>query len=137
MTCHRFLNKLQLYFLIRSNLLCLRLFTQVVDIMTDTVKECKNRLIILEEDLYWHCCEVYGLDLTELTKVREELRKKHTSLGELYDNEHDLKNVRASDVIPLLESLGYEFYQVSEKFEKDENNFKICAKVLWKFMKKV
>ena len=105
--------------------------------MTDMVKECKNRLIILEEDLYWHCCEVYGLDPTELTKVREELRKKHTSLGELYDNEHDLKNVRASDVIPLLESLGYEFYQVSDKFEKGENNFKICAKVLWKFMKKV
>ena len=97
----------------------------------------QNRMVFVMEDIQQGSCNIYGLDSKDKKSVQEKLRKI------LPDEWYHLQSVklpvkclyvhdRASTITPVLESLNYEFYQVSDTFSEDKG-----FTVTWRFVKKI
>ena len=99
--------------------------------MANVIGNCKNRMVIVEEDLHRKCCKVYGLDSNEESLVQERLEEDTYDLDE-WPNHHLNMIGRASDIIPILESLGYEFYSIADNFATAQ-----YCKFTWRLMKKI
>ena len=93
----------------------------------------KNRMVFVREDIKPEdtpSCKVYGLDTDE----RELVRLKSIEITIEYHGKCLFLKDRASSIIPILESIGYEFYNVSDNVDgMDAEN----VVVVWRYMKKI
>ena len=111
------------------------------------VEGCKNRMVILREDITSvnsAACTLYGLEESDLkdsqnckTDLNMDLRSIGCRISE-YPNGDIAANptsmCRASKFIPILEKHGYEFHHASTMQSEFGNETVI---VVWEFMKKV
>ena len=96
---------------------------------------CKNRLVIVKERLQARdfdtgfTCTVYGL-------CKDEKQKFFRLLGitGIASECFDLGCQRASKLIPMLEKMDYEFYNVSDNADAITDDKVV---VTWRFMKKI
>ena len=96
-----------------------------IEIMA-VVRGCKNRMVILQEDINKRRCWLYGLENEcEIDKkIRNDLKDKESHYFHL-DGYYEC---RASEIIPILEKYGYEFHHAANRD---------LVEVIWEFMRKV
>ena len=90
------------------------------------VRGCKNRMVILQEDITKRRCWLHGLENEcEIDKkIRNDLKDKESHYFHL-DGYYEC---RASEIIPILEKYGYEFHHAANRD---------LVEVIWEFMRKV
>ena len=99
------------------------------------VEGCKNRMVVLREDIIARSCQLLGLENEcEIEKkIRSDFRMKIMEDGLPNRlNRICISRCRASEIIPILEKHGYEFHLA--KSREVGNGF---VEVFWEFMKKV
>ena len=108
-----------------------------------------NRLVIVMEDIQQKRCTVTGLDHDEMEKfcflaeAKTEDQKEKTEIENCRSNITDIgllliRKHRASKIIPILESMDYEFYNTSDNAGADEmKTVGFGIVVCWRFAKKI
>ena len=96
-----------------------------IEIMA-AVRGCKNRMVILQEDITKRRCWLHGLENEcEIDKkIRNDLKDKESH----YFHLDGYYGCRASEIIPILEKYGYEFHHAANRD---------LVEVIWEFMRKV
>ena len=101
-----------------------------IEIMA-AVSGCKNRMVVLREDIIERSCRLLGLENEcEIEKkIRSDFRMKITFMEDGRPNR--IRDCRASEIIPILEKHGYEFHMAKSQDKSGG------VEVFWEFMKKV
>ena len=106
-----------------------------IEIMA-AVEGCKNRMVVLREDIIERSCELLGLENEcEIEKkIRSDFRMKIMEDGLPNRlNRICISRCRASEIIPILEKHGYEFHLAKSRDACDSG----YVEVFWEFTKKV
>ena len=103
-----------------------------IEIMA-AVSGCKNRMVVLREDIIARSCELLGLEneCEIRKKIRSDFRMKITFMEDGRPNLICIRDCRASEIIPILEKHGYEFHMAKSHYKNG------AVEVFWEFMKKV